>query len=90
MNIFSLEISEDEAESQIEAFDRRKIDSLNWLLYDQQQRSEAILMANALTRSFVASYKYEHAKDCWYGDCFTWNFYELNFYLTFSLFPYRL
>jgi hypothetical protein len=45
--------------------DRRKIDVLSWLLYDKQQRSEAVLMTNALTRSFVASGKYELAKDAW-------------------------
>ena len=55
----------DESAAQEEEFDRRKIDSLNWLLYDKHQRSEAILMSNALTRSFVASGKYELAKDCW-------------------------
>ena len=65
--IFSLQLSDDDDVRKDELIDRRKIDSISWLLYDKLQRAEAMYQANALTRSFVASEKYEFAKDAWYS-----------------------
>jgi len=64
---FSLQLSDGDDVRKDELIDRRKIDSISWLLYDKLQRAEAMYQANALTRSFVASEKYEFAKDAWYS-----------------------
>ena len=65
ITFFSLELSDGDDDRKDEFIDRRKIDSIGWLLYDKLQRAEAMYQANALTRSFVASGKYEFAKDAW-------------------------
>jgi len=63
---FSLQLSEDDGEGKEEWIDKRKIDSISWLLYDKKQRSEAMYQANDLTRSLVESAKYDLAKEVWY------------------------
>ena len=43
--------------------DRKKIESIDWLVFDSYQRSEAIKQANAIMRSFVAVKKLTAAKE---------------------------
>ena len=43
--------------SETTAEDRVKISAIDWLLYDPQQRSEALRQANALIRTFLVSRK---------------------------------
>lgn len=43
--------------SETTAEDRVKISAIDWLLYDPQQRSEALRQANALMRTFLVSRK---------------------------------
>lgn len=65
-NIFSLDICEDDDDvSNEQLIDRRKIDCIGWLLYDKLQLPEAMYQANALTRCFIASEKFESAKETW-------------------------
>lgn len=43
--------------------DKKKINSIDWLVFDSYQRSEAIKQANAIMRSFVAVKKLTAAKE---------------------------
>ncbi|KAM8971978.1 nuclear pore complex protein Nup107 [Pelodytes ibericus] len=43
--------------------DRRKIDVIDWLVFDPAQRAEALKQSNAIMRNFLASKKHEAAKD---------------------------
>lgn len=43
-------------------FDLEKIESLDWLIFDESQRAEATKQANSLLRKFIASRKLEASK----------------------------
>ncbi|XP_053572800.1 nuclear pore complex protein Nup107 [Bombina bombina] len=43
--------------------DRKKIDVIDWLVFDPAQRAEALKQSNAIMRKFLASKKHEAAKD---------------------------
>ncbi|XP_078488280.1 nuclear pore complex protein Nup107-like [Ciona intestinalis] len=43
--------------------DQRKIDSIEWLVFDPSQRCEALKQCNAVMRQFLASRKHEAAHD---------------------------
>uniref|UniRef100_A0A8D2ITF9 Nuclear pore complex protein n=1 Tax=Varanus komodoensis TaxID=61221 RepID=A0A8D2ITF9_VARKO len=43
--------------------DRLKIDVIDWLVFNPAQRAEALKQSNAIMRKFLASKKYEAAKD---------------------------
>ena len=36
--------------------DKKKIESIDWLVFDPNQRSEALKQANAIMRAFVGTY----------------------------------
>ncbi len=36
--------------------DRKKIEAIDWLVFDQSQRSEAVKQANAVMRSFIGEF----------------------------------
>lgn len=50
-------------DSSISEGDRKKIDALDWLVFDQSQRAEAMNQANAVMRSFTAIKKLHAAKE---------------------------
>lgn len=52
-----------EVDTTITQEDRKKIDAIDWLVFDQSQRSEAMRQANAVMRSFVAIKKLHAAKE---------------------------
>ena len=43
-------------------FDDLKINAINWLLFDESQRAEAVKQANSITRVFLAAKKHSEAK----------------------------
>ncbi|XP_053320436.1 nuclear pore complex protein Nup107 [Spea bombifrons] len=43
--------------------DRKKIDVIDWLVFDPAQRAEALKQSNAIMRNFLASKKHEAAKE---------------------------
>ncbi|XP_060066692.1 nuclear pore complex protein Nup107-like [Ylistrum balloti] len=52
-----------EIDTTITQEDRKKIDAIDWLVFEQSQRSEAMRQANAVMRSFVAVKKLHAAKE---------------------------
>ncbi|XP_076103214.1 nuclear pore complex protein Nup107-like [Mytilus galloprovincialis] len=46
--------------------DKKKIESIDWLVFDPNQRSEALKQANAIMRAFVAVKKLTAAKEIFY------------------------
>ncbi|XP_033757486.1 nuclear pore complex protein Nup107-like [Pecten maximus] len=52
-----------EVDTTITPEDKKKIDAIDWLVFDQSQRSEAMRQANAVMRSFVAIKKLHAAKE---------------------------
>lgn len=47
--------------------DKKKIDAIDWLVFDQQQREEAMKQANAVMRSFLGKFVPEHARPIFRG-----------------------
>ncbi|KAL3865177.1 hypothetical protein ACJMK2_006795 [Sinanodonta woodiana] len=43
--------------------DRKKIEAINWLVFDESQRAEAMRQTNAVMRSFIAVKKLEAARE---------------------------
>ncbi len=43
--------------------DRIKIEAIDWLVFDQSQRAEAMRQANAVMRTFLATRKHSAARE---------------------------
>ncbi|XP_071089771.1 nuclear pore complex protein Nup107-like [Haliotis cracherodii] len=50
-------------ETAVSEEDRKKIEAIDWLVFDQSQRSEAVKQANAVMRSFIAVKKHVAARE---------------------------
>ncbi|KAL4231420.1 hypothetical protein ACF0H5_008997 [Mactra antiquata] len=55
-------LNQDSVDSSISEEDKRKIEAIDWLVFDVNQRHEALKQANALMRVFVALKKLDAAK----------------------------
>ena len=61
-NVFAMEtMLNPQGEEDMDFLISRKVDAIGWLLYDKDQRDEAMFQANALTRTLIATDKFSAA-----------------------------